>query len=157
MSRPHDRNRTLRTLPPALDLLRHVWDLNHALAQLSAKMERDLGVTAQQRHMIRCIGLHPDISAGELAQLLCVDPGTVTATVRRLTEKGLIERHSDPRDHRHVWLALTEQGRSVDAATAGTVEDAAVALLAEVGAESAAGMVATIDRLTALLHDRAGR
>ena len=50
-------------LEPPLDFLQHLWELNHALEQRSLQMERTMGVTAQQRLALRCIGHHPGLTA----------------------------------------------------------------------------------------------
>ena len=61
---------------------------------------------------------------------LHVDPGTLSASVRRLEARGLVERRRDPIDTRRVTLGLTRQGRALDVPRPGTVEAAADALLA---------------------------
>lgn len=109
---------------PALVLLQRIWRLNHAIERTSARMESELGVSAPQRFIIRYIGRHPDIRASELAQLLHVDRGTISATMRRLEEKGLITRERDADDGRRVRLALTARGAKLDRPTAGTIEGA---------------------------------
>src|SRR5665213_3068487 len=102
-------------LGSALDFLQRLWRLNHALEQLSGRMERRFAVTAQQRLIIRCVGAYPGMTAGQLAGVLNVDPGTVSAAFRRLEEKKLLERRRDPGDSRRVALGLTPQGRAIDA------------------------------------------
>ena len=42
----------------ALDVLAEVWALNHAIERASTRMESRLGVTAQQRLLIRLVGRH---------------------------------------------------------------------------------------------------
>lgn len=54
-------------LGPALDFMRKVSALNHALERVSSHMERTLGVTAPQRLILRCVGKYPGITAGQLA------------------------------------------------------------------------------------------
>ena len=139
-------------LGPALDFLRRLWRLNHALEKLSNRMDQRLGVTAQQRLVIRCVGKYPGLTAGQLAQLLHIDPGTASATLNRLEEKRMIERRRDPRDKRRVALGLTERGRRIDRPTEGTVEDAAARMLDEVGVAEAAGVTAMLERFTMLLE-----
>jgi MarR family transcriptional regulator, organic hydroperoxide resistance regulator len=109
-------------LTPALELLTHVWMLNHALERVSSRMDRDLGVTAQQRLVLRCVGKFPGITAGQLATVLHLDPGTISAALRRLEAKGLLDRRRDLRDRRRVNLGLTAQGRALDRPTDHTVE-----------------------------------
>lgn len=94
------------------------------------RMESALGVTAQQRMMLRVIGRFPGISGGEVARLLHVDAGTISAAVRRLEARGLVKRKQDAEDRRRVTLVLTAQGRRLDVPTEGTVESAMEAVLA---------------------------
>jgi DNA-binding MarR family transcriptional regulator len=138
-------------LEPALDFLQRLWRMNHALERLSARMERSLGVTAQQRLVVRCIGKYPGITAGQLAGLLHVDPGTLSAALGRLERKGLVARRRDPRDRRRVSLGLTKAGRDLDAPTDGTVEAAVEALLESAGAKKTEAAVEVIERFTDLL------
>jgi MarR family transcriptional regulator, organic hydroperoxide resistance regulator len=139
-------------LGAALEFLRSLWRLNHALEKLSSRMDQRLGVTAQQRLVIRCVGKYPGVTAGQLATLLHVDPGTASATLKRLEEKRLIERRRDPRDRRRVALGLTDRGRQIDRPTPGTIEDAAERLLAQNTAADVAGMAALIERFVVLLE-----
>ena len=139
-------------LGPALDFLRRLWRLNHALEKLSSRMDRRLGVTAQQRLVIRCVGMYPGVTAGQLAALLHIDPGTASATLKRVEEKGMVERRRDPRDKRRLALGLTAKGRRIDRPRHGTVEQVTERLLAEITAAEAARMAAMLERFTALLE-----
>ncbi len=138
-------------LGPGLDFLRRLWELNHALERLSGSMERRLGITAQQRLALRCVGKYPGISPGALAAVLSVDPGTVSATLRRLERKGLLQRRRDPRDARRVSLGLTEAGRALDRPMPNTVEDAVEKLLASTSAADLGVMAEVVVHLTELL------
>lgn len=144
-------------LGPALDFLRRLWRLNHALERVSSRMETRLGITAQQRLIIRCVGKFPGIGAGQLAALLHVDPGTTSAGLRRLEAKGLVERRRSGVDHRRVVLALTERGRELDTPTPGTVEEAVEKLLMGGPPEHAATALAVLERFTGLLEAQAER
>jgi DNA-binding MarR family transcriptional regulator len=139
------------SLGPALDFLRRLWRLNHALEMLSSRMDHRLGVTTQQRLVIRCVGKYPGVTAGQLATLLHVDPGTASATLKRLEEKGLLERRRDPRDLRRTTLGLTAKGRRLDRPQQGTVEEASERLLSEIPAEDAIKVAVILERFTMLL------
>lgn len=136
----------------ALDFLQHLWRLDHALERLSRRMERDLGVTAQQRLVIRCIGKYPGVTAGQLAELLHVDPGTMSATLRRLQSKRLVRRRRDPIDKRRLALGLTEDGRALDAPTERTIEASVDELLTTSTPAEKAGGVAMLTRLVRILE-----
>jgi DNA-binding MarR family transcriptional regulator len=112
------------SLGPAADFMRSLWALSHAMERLSLRMEAVIGVTAQQRMLIRCVGRYPGITSGQLAAHFCLDAGTVSTALRRLEEKRLLVRRRDPRDGRRVTLGLTPAGRKVDEAREGTVEQA---------------------------------
>jgi DNA-binding MarR family transcriptional regulator len=144
-------------LEPALAFMQKVWHLNHALERLSSAMEKELGVTAQQRFLLRCVGAYPGISAGQLGVILHVDPGTVSATLRRLEARDLIERYKDPRDGRRVFLGLTSKGRALDVPLADSVEGAAEELLRSVPPEDVQRVHLTLDRLIASLEARTDR
>lgn len=118
-------------LGPALEFLQRLWRLNHALERLSGNMTRRLGITAQQRLVLRCIGSVPGLTSGQLAALLCVDPGTTSAALRRLEAKGLVTRRRDRRDRRRSRLELTARGLKVNRPAPGTVEHAVKRLLAD--------------------------
>jgi MarR family transcriptional regulator, organic hydroperoxide resistance regulator len=139
-------------LGPALGFLQRIWQLNHVLERLSERMMTTLGVTAQQRLVIRCVGKYPGIGPGQLASLLRVDPGTVSAALNRLESKGLLERRRDPRDRRRTTLGLTAEGRALDGPTDGTVEAALGQLLEEAAPEDVASTVRVLEQLTGLVE-----
>jgi DNA-binding MarR family transcriptional regulator len=149
-------NRT-RDVPPfplgrALEFLQRLWRLDQALERLSSRMEQSVGITSQQQLIVRCVGRFPGMTAGQLAGLLHVDPGTISAALGRLEAKDLIARRKDPSDNRRVALGLTVKGRALDAATAETVEQAAEELLASTPASELAQALSVIDRFTTLMH-----
>jgi MarR family transcriptional regulator, organic hydroperoxide resistance regulator len=151
MTKP-DAQRPSYPLGPALDFLQRLWQLNHAMERVSSKMEKHLGVTAQQRLILRCVGEYPGITSGNLAGVLHLDPGTVSTSLRRLEAKGLLERERDPDDLRRITLALTAQGRALNRRSPGTVEEAVELLLSGAKSSEIAATVQVIDRLTRQLN-----
>lgn len=139
-------------LGPPLDFLRRVWELNHALERLSSRMERTIGVTAQQRLVLRCVGKRPGITASELAGLLHLDPGTVSTSLRRLSERGLMRGSSDPTDGRRVALSLSASGRKLDVAATGTVEHAVESLLRQTRKQEIESAAMVLARLADLMR-----
>jgi len=143
--------------PPAFAFLQRVWHLNHALEQVSVAMFSRSGVTAPQRFLLRCIAESSGVTAGQLAALLHVDPGTVSASLKRLEGKGLVTRRRDRRDARRVCLELTKAGRALVRPGDGTVEAAVVRLLAETRPGEVANASALLSRLAALLGEESAR
>jgi DNA-binding MarR family transcriptional regulator len=134
-------------LEPALDFLQHLWELNHALERRSLQMERTIGVTAQQRLFIRCLGKYPDMTGSQLAGVLHLDRGTVSAALTRLTAKGLVVGTRDADDRRRVTLRLTAKGKAIDRPDRRSIEHVVDRLLARVGRDEATRVKAVLGLL----------
>lgn len=145
------------SLPSPLRFLRTLWRLNHALERRSSRMKVKLGITAQQRHVLRCLGTTDGITAGALADLMHLDPGTLSAAVRRLELRGLVERTRDAADTRRVRLNLTKAGRRLDRPTKHTVEEAIEQLLAETSPADITRVSRVLQRLSELLDGDVSR
>jgi DNA-binding MarR family transcriptional regulator len=117
-------------LGEVLDFMRLIWALHHALQRRSKRMRGAIGVTGPQRLVIRIVTRFPGIPAGQIAQLLHVHPSTLTGVLKRLERQGLVLRRPDPRDGRRASLGITEKGKRIDVAAAGTVEAAVARVLA---------------------------
>ncbi|MEO8077851.1 MAG: MarR family transcriptional regulator [Acidobacteriota bacterium] len=110
-------------LGDALQFMRVLWAVMHALQQASKRMEQQTGVTGPQRLVLRIVGLFPGVSPGDLAELLHVHPSTLTGVLHRLVSRGLLLRTADG-DRRRALLTLTATGRRVNRLRTGTVETA---------------------------------
>lgn len=111
-------------LGDSLTIMRALWAVNHGMEVLSRRMQRTLGVTGPERMVVRLVGRSSDISPGDLARLLHVHPSTLTGLLRRLVQRGIIQRTVHPDDGRMAVLRLTARGRSLDVLSSGTVEAA---------------------------------
>lgn len=151
MKGPHSEEKAFR-LSPALDFLREIWRLNHAVERLSKKMEASYGITAQQRMIVRLVGKYPGITAGQLAEQLHLDPGTISAAIRRLKGKGLLSRRPDMRDKRRVVLGLTASGRTLDRPATGTVEWVVESIINKSSSEDIEATADTLGRLVAAIE-----
>lgn len=109
-------------LGEVLEFLRTLWELDHALQTASKTMARRRGVTGPQRVVLRIVGRFPQISPGQLADILHLHPSTLTGVLKRLESRGLIRRRVDPADRRRSFLGLTPEGREIDVNASDTVE-----------------------------------
>lgn len=109
----------------ALDLVRLLWEVDHALHGASRLMVRDLGLTGPQRLVIRALATKPGSTPGQLARMLRLDLGTVIGLGKRLGRAGLVNLARDPQDGRRTSLDLTPLGRQVMARRLGTIEERA--------------------------------
>jgi DNA-binding MarR family transcriptional regulator len=117
------RSPPLPTLGPALDFMRELWALDHALSVRARKLGSRYGITATQRLVLRIVGQTPGISAGDAARILHVHPSTLTPVLQQLEGRGFIRRAADPLDRRRAILWLTRRGERVDAASASEVDE----------------------------------
>ena len=69
---------------------------------------RAIGVTGQQWRTLAVIARNPGINQGAAADLLEVEPITLSRMVDRLGELGLVERRAMPADRRVWCLHLTD-------------------------------------------------
>lgn len=68
---------------------------------------KDSGITALQWRLITYLKRHEGIRQGPLADLIEVEPITLSRMVDRLAEAQLVERRADPADRRAWRLYLT--------------------------------------------------
>jgi DNA-binding MarR family transcriptional regulator len=120
-------------LDPTLDFMRLLWSIEHGLQRMSKRMESERGITGPQRLVLRVVGQFPEISAGELAEVVRLHPSTITGILQRLVARGLIERQRDPRDSRRACLRLKPAARVHTRIATGTIEKAVALALAHAG------------------------
>lgn len=144
-------------LGEVLDFLRLMWAADHALQAASKRMRTSLGVTGPQRLVIRIVSRFPGLPAGQIARLLHVHPSTLTGILKRLERQGLVRRRPDPRDGRRSFVGVTEKGRRLAAAGAGTVEAAVEQVLAAMSPAQVEGARAVLVALAVALEARSER
>ena len=114
-----------------LEFMRLLWALHHGLEKRSKRMEATLGVTGQQRLVVRMIGSFPGVTAGVLARLLHLHPSTVTGLLKRLERRGMIVRRGHAGgDRRVVAFFLSPRGGRLDSRRSGTIESTMSSVLA---------------------------
>jgi DNA-binding MarR family transcriptional regulator len=145
--------RPTRALEPALAFLRELWALDHALGSTSKRMHDRVGITAQQRMVLRFVGKYPSISGGELASILHVEKSTLSLALKRLEERGLVARQRDPADNRKTRVALTRAGRLLDDPAKGPVEQAVARVLAVTPKRDIDAVRSFLQRLVLHLED----
>lgn len=140
----------------AIDFLRLIWAVDHALQRRSKSMAVALGITGPQRLVIRIIGRFPSIHARQLADILHLHPSSLTALLKRLERRGLIRRRPDGRDRRRWLLGLTRQGQTLNCDAPGTIEAAVQRTLQTTAKRDLDGARAVLSKLAREL-DGGGR
>ena len=100
----------------SLDLVRAAMAHRGVAHELLAELGLHPGQEFLLRHLLDEDGRTP----GELAELLGVEPPTVSKMVRRLDDAGFLAREPDPTDGRRTRVVLTAEGRAL----AGPLDDA---------------------------------
>lgn len=90
---------------------------------------------------------HDGSSVTEVGTALDIKSSNVSAAVRELGVRGLVERVSDPEDRRKSLLSLTDEARrnksSIDAAVTGSLEE----VLEQLSPEHRESLFASLDAL----------
>ena len=85
----------------------------HALRRAFDRRAASLGVTRAQWKVLFRLSRTPGLRQVELADMLDVEPITLSRIVDRLAEAGLVERRADPADRRAWRLYLTDKSAPI--------------------------------------------
>lgn len=138
-------------LGDALSFLQVLWALTHGLESTSKRMLMELGVTGPQRLVLRIVGHHGRIAAGDLAEVLHIHPSSLTGMLKRLEQAELIRRESDPFDRRRALFELTRRGMRLNEQRRGTIEAAVASTLSRQPKKNVEAAKAVLAALAAAL------
>jgi MarR family transcriptional regulator, transcriptional regulator for hemolysin len=117
------------------------------------------GVTYAQWVLLARLDRFEGLKQSELAEMLDLQPITITRLIDRLCDSGMIERRSDPNDRRAKRLYLTPAARPMLVQLAGLGEELMATALAGVEREAVEKMVAQLaivkENLRRAIQDRA--
>jgi DNA-binding MarR family transcriptional regulator len=84
-------------------------DTARLFRRLFDQRAREIGVTGQQWRALAVIARNPGLNQGNAAELLEVEPITLSRMIDRLGELGLVERRAAPNDRRAWCLYLSDK------------------------------------------------
>lgn len=93
------------------NLARNIVEFYEKLSSWEHEVVRGSDLTPNQMHAIEIIGHEKSLRMKELAERLGVTTGTLTVTVDRLEQKGLLERQPHETDRRSYRVVLTPAGK----------------------------------------------
>ena len=93
------------------DLPFEIAETAHALRRAFDRRASSLGVTRAQWKVLFRLTRFPGLRQVELAEMLDVEPITLSRIVDRLEEASLVERVRDPADRRAWRLQVTEKAK----------------------------------------------
>ncbi len=121
--------------------------LSTAIARIYAE-RLDLGIT--EWRVMAVLGLHPGLSAGEVAQRTAMDKVAVSRAVARLVEAGRLVREVDAADRRRSVLHLSPAGRRIYAEVAPMALEFERRLFGHLEPREREALFALLDRLDAI-------
>src|ERR1044071_8803183 len=101
------------TFPIERDFAFILNDVARMLRTLADQEARKFGMTRAQWGVLFRLERSEGLKQSELADLLDIQPITLTRLIDRLCNNGLIERRSDPNDRRAKRLFLTPAAKPV--------------------------------------------
>jgi MarR family transcriptional regulator for hemolysin len=101
----------MRPVSPSRRFAFLVSDLARLLKTYVDQQARRYGMTRAQWQVLSRLERSEGLKQSEIAEMLDLQPITLTRLVDRLCENGLIERRADPNDRRAKRLYLTEEAR----------------------------------------------
>jgi MarR family transcriptional regulator for hemolysin len=90
-----------------------VSDVARLMRTRADQKARQFGMTRAQWSVLFRLERHEGLKQSELAEILDIQPITLTRLIDRLCDNGLIERRGDPNDRRAKRLFLTPAARPV--------------------------------------------
>jgi DNA-binding MarR family transcriptional regulator len=111
MSKPVPFSTTLRVRDACLCL--HAQRAARALARRFDLALKPTGLTSGQFSLLMSLNRPAPPSLGSVAALLAMDRTTLTANLKPLQRRGLVEAATDPGDRRARLLRLTPAGQAV--------------------------------------------
>jgi DNA-binding MarR family transcriptional regulator len=75
----------------------------------------ELGLTYPQYLVLNVLWREDERTVGRIAERLALESSTLTPLLKRLEVAGLIQRTRNPENERQVVVALTNQGRALEA------------------------------------------
>ena len=113
MSKPPDIPFTTTLLVRDTCLCLHVQRAARSLGRRFDEVLRPVGLTNGQFSLLMSLNRPDPPTMGAVAALLAMDRTTLTAALKPLQRRGLVEITADPADRRSRRLALTPSGRTV--------------------------------------------
>lgn len=120
---------------------------NRISEAISATYRNRYGLTVTEWRVIAILGRHPGTTATEVAQRSAMDKVAISRSVKRLLERGLIQREADAGDRRSRRLKLSAAGAAIHDRVVPAARLFEQRLLACLSTEEQAVLDRLIDRL----------
>ncbi|WP_211225716.1 MarR family winged helix-turn-helix transcriptional regulator [Nocardioides alkalitolerans] len=150
----------MRDLPSTADggpLSYAIFQLARAHRSYAAALLRDMDLHPGQELLLMQLFDRDGQTQSELLAGVGLDHSTVSKSLRRMQEAGLVVREPAAHDRRVVVVHLTDKGRAARAPITALWRELEEASTGGLGDDQVTAFVATADAVTAAITDRAGR
>lgn len=113
---------------------------------------RDFSITTPQLLVLKTIQERGEETAAGLSQETSISQPTLTGIVRRLHERGFIERRRSDEDRRKVLLRLTPKAEAVMASAPSPLQDAFLERYARLPQWEQTQLLASLQRVVAMME-----
>jgi DNA-binding MarR family transcriptional regulator len=96
---------------PSFGLL--VYEISHQMRKRLEQRAKGLGLTRAQWQALGKLKRHAELSQAQLADMLDLEPITISRLLDRMEEAGLISRRPHPTDRRIRLVSVTETAKPI--------------------------------------------
>ena len=128
------------------EILFVISDVGRLLRTYADQKARHVGMTRAQWAVLLRLERHEGLKQSDLAEILDIQPITLTRLVDRLCDSGLIERRADPNDRRAKRLHLTQAARPLLDHIETQVEELSDTVLAGIDRGSGTTLLTQLER-----------
>jgi DNA-binding MarR family transcriptional regulator len=126
--------------------------LHKAARQLAIHLQGQvagLGLSSENGHLLSYLAAYAPCPVGELSRVFGLSKSTLTGTLDRLADAGLVTRTMNPRDRRSFLVDITPAGKR----TAAKLREILEALEASIAGRITTGELAGFQRVMAVIEE----
>jgi len=112
---------TNKTLPLPQQVCFALYSANNAMMRLYRPLLQPFDLTYPQYVVLLALWQQDNISLGQLGAATLFDSGSLTPLVRKLEQKGWLQRQPDAKDERSKKVLLTAAGKTLEDQVAGVM------------------------------------
>lgn len=78
---------------------------------INHSINKKLDITSQHLHILLNLKEKGTLTVSQLANILDICKPNITPLIQKLIDKGYVERNTDEKDRRYIYIKLTNEGR----------------------------------------------
>lgn len=94
-----------------MDKLCQIRNIYRSLIEFENRLEKEYDICLNEGMLLCCLLSVEQLTSGEIAEQLGLQPSNTSKVIRAVEKKGLIRRGLGEEDKRQMFFSLTEKGR----------------------------------------------